>query len=265
MNQIKYYPNGDVSEECINTENSIIKIIYYINHRINEVMHFSANQNNNGNQNSNKLHREDDKPAYMKFNLEGLLLIKIYYINGKCHRDNNKPAFLRYSYIESRHNILDTKKSRFIKEAKFFINGNFGRTDNEPTHLIYYSKSNQVEYAKYKSALYFTYSCFNHNLPINIIVDNNLLHSPTFIVENNDTNKITKPALIKYDKKGNVMLEIYYHKGKIHRYDGPAKIMYLSDGTIIEELRFINDKLVTTKNDWVKNWGKMFSSNLNFF
>jgi len=262
MNQIKYYPNGDILEEYLTNESNLIKITYYQNHRINEVIYL----------NNNKLHRDDNKPAYIKFNLDGLLLIKIYYKNGRCHRDNNEPAFLKYSYIEKRYHQIHNKPSRFVKESKYFINGNFGRTDNGPTHLIYYSKSHQIEYAKYKSSLYFTYSCFNNNLPMNIIVDNNLLHSPLITKpesgESNESDKSDKmyiPALIKYDKNGKLLLEIYYHKGKIHKYDGPAKIVYAPDGSILEELRFINDKLVITKHDHIKNWGKMFAKNLNLF
>ncbi len=78
-------------------------------------------------------------------------------------------------------------------------------------------------------------------------------------------NKGNPLATYPGDKNGKLLLEIYYHKGKIHKYDGPAKIVYAPDGSILEELRFINDKLVITKHDHIKNWGKMFAKNLNLF
>lgn len=259
MSQIKYYHNGDIMEEYID----LIKVTYYLGHRINEVIYFNEH---------NRMHREDDKPAYLKFDQAGNIVIKIYYLEGKCHRDNDKPAFIKYQYIlvssnNFRHNNklnnkLENKFKRYkkyTKELKYFIHGNIMRIRDEPTHIIYYKGSSQIKYAKYKSHLYATYSCFNHNLPMNIIVDNYLIHrSPKC---NGEGALATEPGLIKYNRDGSICLEIYYHKGKIHRWEGPAKIMYSKNQP--HELNFINNKLVLDDQDRIKQWIKMFASNLN--
>lgn len=238
MSQIKYYFNGDIMEEFVGSN---IKVTYYPKRRINAVIHFDE---------YNRMHRDDDKPAYLKFNQEGKLIIKIYYISGKCHRDNDKAAYIKYQYVRDK---------RFVKEKKYYIQGNIMRKGDKPTHLIYHKSSTQVKYDKYKNYSYFNYACFNTNSPMNIIIDNYLIHRPSTFDSNGC--RVSKPGLIKYRRDGSVCLEIYYHKGKIHRYPGEgfAKIQYSPQ----QSLHFVNNKLILDNQDCIKQWVSMFVSNLN--
>lgn len=234
---IKYYGNGDVYEENIETEEGIVKITYHLKHKMNEIIYTR----------DNRYHRDNDKPAYLKFDLNGNIMIKIYYTHGKCNRANNKPAYIKYQH-------------KCIFEVKYYMNGNIMRTDGGPTHIIYYKKSLQPECIKYKSHLYFKYASHNSNLPMNIIVDNYLIHSPTYIDPNG--NLVMKPGMIRYNKDGTINIELYFHKGKIHRYPeiGPAKILYLPE--LVLKSFFVNDRIIENKEDWIKNWSKMFASNI---
>lgn len=234
MSQIKYYHNGNIMEEYIDRT----KITYHTGHRLNEVVHHNE---------SKQIHGPDNKPGYLKFDLSGNMIFKIYYKNGKCHRDNDKPAFIKYTYNAG---------IRYIKEIKYYILGEIKRPNDEPTHLIYYKNSDNIKYAKYKCSLYYNYSCWNSNNPINIMVDNYLIHRKSYY---EGSHRVDKPGLIMYNKDGTIRFEIYYNKGKIHRYEGYAKILHIKDGY---NLKFINNKMITDKNSYINEWSKMFASNL---
>jgi hypothetical protein len=230
MNTKTYYPNGDIATEIYEIDNITIQLTYHTKHKVHEIL-FNKNK---------KLHRDDDLPAYIKLDLHGDLICKIYYKDGKCHRDNNKPAYIKYY------------NGRRI-ELKYYINGNIQRTDNKPTYIKYYkSNPNIIKCTKYKSYLYQKFHYFNPNLPMNIIIDNNLIHSPT--------NLGIKPGMIKYNIDGTVHMELYFSRGKIHRYDGPAKILYIKDKKY--KYYFIDGRLIENRKEYITNWSKMFLNNI---
>lgn len=228
--ETKYYHNGDIKQKTLIRDDITIEIRYSIRNKIDEVRYYK----------DNKLHNNNSKAAYFKFDTSGNIIIKIYYLNGKCHRDNDLPAYIKYG------------PTGFVKEKKYFIHGEIRRLDSDqPTHLVYHKNSEKIKYEKYKSHLYFTFSVSNPNLPMNISVDNNLLHR-----SNN------KPALTKYYKSGNIHIEIYYNKGKIHNYTDYAKIIYDKDGNIKSADKVIDNRLSNTNPDYIKNWSKMFARNI---
>jgi antitoxin component YwqK of YwqJK toxin-antitoxin module len=51
------------------------------------------------------------------------------------------------------------------------------------------------------------------------------------------------PAIIIYFSNGTIESESFYINGKLHREDGPAIIIYFSNGTIESESFYISDKL----------------------
>lgn len=231
----KYYYNGDVMEEIIKQGNAHhIKISYHINNRINEVSYYE----------NKKLHNTDDKPAYIRLDLEGNIVIKIYYKHGVCHRDNDEPAFIKY-----------TSKG-YIKELKYYHEGKLGFSNTtsfrNPTHIEYYKNSSSIKCIRYKSSEYSTYPFYNSNLPMNIMVDNCLIHRSG-----------NKPGFIKYYKTGEIQIETYFNRGKVHRYEGYARIMYDKLGNILLANKYIDGREVLQSNDdYIKNWSKMFSKQI---
>jgi len=235
----KYYYNGDIMEEIIKQDDTHhIKISYHINNRLNEISYYE----------NKKLHNIDDKPAYIRLDLEGNILIKIYYKEGYCHRDNGEPAFIKY-----------TPKGK-IREIKYYYEGKIGysptiKNDVDPTHITYYKNSTSVKCIYYKSDKYNTYPFQNPNIPMNVIVDSYLMHRTG-----------DKPGLIKYYKSGELQMEVYFNKGKLHRYEGFARIVYDKNGNILTANKFIDGREITKVNEqisYVKNWSKMFSSRID--
>ena len=48
---------------------------------------------------------------------------------------------------------------------------------------------------------------------------------------------------VKYYANGSIEYEAWYQNGKLHREDGPAKIVYRTDGSVEIELWYQNGKL----------------------
>ena len=69
-----------------------------------------------------KLHRDNDKPAYMKYDkFTSIPIDHKYFQYGNLHRDNDKPAVLEYDYKG------DTK------HAKYFVYNHQHRDNNKPS------------------------------------------------------------------------------------------------------------------------------------
>ena len=59
---------------------------------------------------------------------------------------------------------------------------------------------------------------------------------------NGKLHRLNGPAIIWYNKDGDIGIEEYYKNDQLHREDGPAIIWYNTDGSIQKEFYYIEDK-----------------------
>ena len=142
------------------------------------------------------LHRDGDKPAYIRYYRNGKIQSMMWYKNGKLHRDGDKPAEIYYhDYIFGR--IAYYKNGKLHRDGDkpalmTFIRGKLcsetyykddkqHRDGDKPASIVYYSKG------KIREKMW---------------LKNNQIHRDG-----------AKPAVIEYDENGKVIRTVWYKYG----------------------------------------------------
>ena len=67
-------------------------------------------------------------------------------------------------------------------------------------------------------------------------------------------HRVDGPAFVLYNKSGNIQYEAWYFNRKRHRVDGPAYIWYYESGQIEQEDWYINGNQLNDKIIEYKEW-----------
>ncbi len=207
ITNVSFYKNGEYNNICggpdeifynnnkISSEHYNKKLNYYQNSFM--IYYFNDNDNdNNKNDNDNKiryieyykhlnLHREDDKPSTIYYDLNGNIIKESYYYNGKLHRKNN-PAIIEYDL-----------NGNIIKE-RYYYNDKLHR-ENDPAIIEYNSDKNIIS-----EMYYYNGEIYRKNDPVIIEYDSNKNIIKEIYCYNGELYKKNDLAIIE---------EEYFNKG----------------------------------------------------
>ncbi len=166
----RFYKNGKLMEEEHYNERGLLHrnedkpayIRYYGNGKIQSMMWYK-----NG-----KLHRDGDKPAEIYYH-DYIFGRMAYYKNGKLHRDGDKPALTTF--------IRGKLRSKICYEM-YYKDGKRHREGDEPAYIIYFENGRRIQEK--------------------IWYKNNQIHRDG-----------DKPAVIEYDENGKVIRVVWYKHG----------------------------------------------------
>lgn len=118
---VEYYNNGKIYSKLEFMDNYVrtYSESFYKNGELYKMIHHSRNLRTKYYYKNEKMHRDDDKPAIIKYYPNGKIEEEMYLKNDKFHRDNDKPARIKYY------------KNGYVRKEQYFIKGSNKR--NDPT------------------------------------------------------------------------------------------------------------------------------------
>ncbi len=161
---------------------------------------------------NNKLHR-DNGPALINlvYNKEE------YYKHGVIHRDNG-PALIKY----------DIQDNQILEVEKYFINGEYHREGDKPSHIIY--EDNIIVKERFFKNGKIHRENPSDGAEIEYWMDDDIrVKDYETFYKDGKLHREDGPAKIYHETtkdKEKYRQESYYVDGKLHREDGPARISY---------------------------------------
>lgn len=166
-------------------------------------------------------HREDDKPAIIRYSRMHDTMSYTYFKENHLNRDNDKPAYVQWFWSHA-----DSEWKTEVEE--WYVNGMKHR-ENGPAAMRYFSDGTVS-----------TVVCYNENRIHSIDGKPSIVnYSPSGAVLNKSYHNYGeqqsfdgKPAFVTYTESGQPLYQAWYDKGKKHRSDGPSELFTREDGTV---------------------------------
>ena len=192
---IKMYLSSSPSKESIT---DYIESISFVN--------FKVTYRKNGSVKSeawlkyDKLHRDDDEPAYIRYRMDGSVEWEAWFKDGKRHRDDDKPASITY------------RKDGSVWAESWYKDGNYHRGNDKPAYVFYYEGEEKLVELEhwYKDGKYHrendkpAYIRYRKDGSVNL---------KSWYKDGERHRDNDKPATIYYHKDGLVWSEVYYKDG----------------------------------------------------
>ncbi len=150
-----------------------------------------------------KLHKDFDEPAFINYHKDGKISSQSWYQNGKYYRDNDKPTHIQYNNDESiTYQIWYDVNEKIIKKECY----KNGKIFTSNVIISYYGDEEQ-EY------------CENHDEILKLVIT-----KFKFMFNNQDCNEFT---LTEEEKKLNIHDNIY--EFIYNRYSNAIQALYYED------------------------------------
>ena len=161
-----------------------------------------------------KYYRNDGTLDYILFDRSDILTTYTVDSNGFLHSFNNKPGRVMY------------RSDEVIWKEYYYKHGREHRTNDKPAIITYNTYTNKERIL----TLYVLEECYKVNGKIH--------------------RENGKPAILSYFHERKIQCEIYMENNLEHRIEGPSRIEYRIDGTIINKAYWIHGKYFENKRDW---------------
>ena len=200
------------------------------------------------------LHREGDKPAFIRYE-DGRIVSKSWWINGKRHRENG-PAYVSGHLVkedvdnpndeihheewwldDKRYYLPSEYEAELAKRKATHRNDVIDRIVNESINKPFH----RWDYGDPPSKTY-TNSYSIYDAEMSWLDDNSVPH------------RDVGPAIVKFGKGGNEFYR-YYDHGVLTNEDGPAVIIYDKYGNLLQEIYYIDGEEMS-KDEFVKRHRK---------
>jgi hypothetical protein len=178
-------------------------------------------------------HHREDGPAWVERLPDGQPMVELFYRQNFLHREPAEgPAIMRRSEVDP----------SFIVEESYYLNGWPHRDPNDgPWRTMRNARTGEIESEDYltheelvstnrgwrfhgrlKTDLPTTVPTVNYTIDLS----SNSVISETFTTGGGILHREDGPAFLEYDKNGNIIEQVYYLSGRVHRdpKDGPASI-----------------------------------------
>lgn len=218
------------------------------------------------------LHRDNDLPAYTKYNKDGIIIEQKWYQNGQLHRDYDQPAHITYKdaiiskwYQNGKLHRFDNPAIISLKNGKIFFEewhqfGLINRNNDEPAFIWYDSDCNlenqtwyinDIKYRKDGKPCYIQY----HN---DIIEGHNIstIISKEWTDKNGEYIKgLDKPFRISFHDNGSIHTEDFISNldiviTKKYREDGKIKSI-TKNGEIRTRTKYFEDGITIRSIDCI--------------
>lgn len=231
-----------------------------------------------------KLHREAG-PAIIEWNSDEKVIHKEYYQDGLLHRENG-PAVIKWSntqkllckgyYKYGRLNQFKLDPQKYPALVEYDKDGLMIRQEWENGEINLFYPNGKIRCIKDKHEIYYdhygtvlfasefdsieedlTYKSTNNGEDEPTLIKfykDHTIEIVEFRNQHNLLHRVDKPAYIKYNSSGKIILEKWYLEGKLHREDGPAYVKYGQSGNPIREEYQQNNELYNPNGPVIKKY-----------